>query len=285
MSRTNLTKTIRNACWMQNCGSCFEHECFVGCGNIITPFTYECGHIQSVAEGGSNSADNLKPICSTCNKSMGAMHMIDYIEKCSFSPLWLQKQRIGSYKITFKGLTLTRSIKNPIDSSFRIIDGSNYTYLAKYPVNNEVQITYVEYVKDGKIHQADSLTDIIENISTVEISTRQLFEIRSISDVINDPIQDLTLLRSDHDLLFETCKIISRSILIYNQTDKKYEAYLLENDSLNDLNQPCSQLCQHFPIKSVDDFINFYKLYAADKIIKIRNGISINISQGYKKIN
>jgi len=36
---------------------------------IIT--TFHTGHIVAVADGGSNHIDNLEPICSSCNYSMG----------------------------------------------------------------------------------------------------------------------------------------------------------------------------------------------------------------------
>ena len=34
---------------------------------------WECGHIKPESKGGTLSLNNLKPICSTCNKCMGNM--------------------------------------------------------------------------------------------------------------------------------------------------------------------------------------------------------------------
>lgn len=90
MSRTNLTKTLRNVTWISNVGNKFETECFIGCGTMINAFNFEVGHIQAVAEGGSNEPDNLKPICGTCNKVSGTMNMIEFIQKSGFSPTWLK---------------------------------------------------------------------------------------------------------------------------------------------------------------------------------------------------
>jgi hypothetical protein len=36
--------------------------------------TWEVAHITSFAEGGAESLDNLRPICRTCNRSMGKKH-------------------------------------------------------------------------------------------------------------------------------------------------------------------------------------------------------------------
>jgi hypothetical protein len=90
MSRTNITKTLRNITWKANVGAKFEAECFIGCGTIISVFDFEVGHVQAVAEGGSNEPENLKPICGTCNKVSGTMNMIDFIKKSGFNPAWLR---------------------------------------------------------------------------------------------------------------------------------------------------------------------------------------------------
>ena len=41
---------------------------------------YECGHVESEATGGDMSIENLRPICSSCNKSMGIKNMREYIK-------------------------------------------------------------------------------------------------------------------------------------------------------------------------------------------------------------
>jgi hypothetical protein len=48
---------------------------------ILTPFTFEAGHIQSRKNGGGNSSSNLLPICRLCNMSMNSMNWTDYIKQ------------------------------------------------------------------------------------------------------------------------------------------------------------------------------------------------------------
>jgi len=43
--------------------------------------TWECGHIKAEAENGSIHLNNLRPICKSCNLSMGTEHMTEYIKK------------------------------------------------------------------------------------------------------------------------------------------------------------------------------------------------------------
>lgn len=45
----------------------------------ITSFNFECGHIIPESKGGSTTINNLRPICGTCNRSMGSMDMNDFI--------------------------------------------------------------------------------------------------------------------------------------------------------------------------------------------------------------
>ena len=50
----------------------------------ITQLSFHCGHIIAEAKGGELKMDNLKPICQSCNSSMGIMNMNEYIEKYGF---------------------------------------------------------------------------------------------------------------------------------------------------------------------------------------------------------
>lgn len=43
----------------------------------MTPFTFEVGHNVPESKGGSSDLDNLKPLCPSCNKSMGNTYTID----------------------------------------------------------------------------------------------------------------------------------------------------------------------------------------------------------------
>jgi len=56
------------------------------CCNVtdITQMTFHCGHVLSENKGGPTTVDNLRPICSTCNLSMGTENMQDFIRKYGF---------------------------------------------------------------------------------------------------------------------------------------------------------------------------------------------------------
>jgi 5-methylcytosine-specific restriction endonuclease McrA len=37
-------------------------------------------HVLSHHHGGEETLDNLRPICKSCNRAMGKMHMVEYIK-------------------------------------------------------------------------------------------------------------------------------------------------------------------------------------------------------------
>lgn len=70
-----LPSTIRNCVWVTYVGESNKYLCF--CCNVepITRANFECGHIQAKSKNGPDTIDNLRPICSLCNKSMGTTNM------------------------------------------------------------------------------------------------------------------------------------------------------------------------------------------------------------------
>lgn len=50
--------------------------------NIEALGDWEAGHIMSVKEGGTDTLDNLRPICKSCNRSMGTENMDAFKARC-----------------------------------------------------------------------------------------------------------------------------------------------------------------------------------------------------------
>ena len=49
--------------------------------NEITQMNFNCGHIQAESQRGDQSVDNLKPVCQSCNSSMGTQNMDEFKNK------------------------------------------------------------------------------------------------------------------------------------------------------------------------------------------------------------
>lgn len=86
--KESIPKTVRNSVWNRHIGAKKgTGDCYVGCGEQISKGNFECGHIIAEKCGGTTSMDNLRPICSLCNKSMGTNNMNEFMEKYGFKEM------------------------------------------------------------------------------------------------------------------------------------------------------------------------------------------------------
>ena len=74
----SIPKNIRSLVWDlyvgedKGIGTCYV------CNSKINSKHFECGHIIARANSGSSNVENLRPICSLCNKSIGSRNMDDF---------------------------------------------------------------------------------------------------------------------------------------------------------------------------------------------------------------
>jgi hypothetical protein len=79
--KKSIPKSLRIKVWNTYVGENVGKIKCLCCNTIdITQSIFECGHIIAEAKGGETSLENLRPICSTCNKSMKTINMNDYIK-------------------------------------------------------------------------------------------------------------------------------------------------------------------------------------------------------------
>lgn len=98
--RKTIPKVLKDLVWDKNIGKDKGvGECYV-CKQQIESKKFHCGHIISEKDGGETQLNNLKPICATCNLSMGTQNMeefkklyfqnninVNVIKKCYFELL------------------------------------------------------------------------------------------------------------------------------------------------------------------------------------------------------
>lgn len=78
VSKATIPRLLKYAVWTHYVGSVFDSNCTVKwCKAPINPFTFEVGHNIPESKGGKTTIENLRPICSQCNKSMGNRYTID----------------------------------------------------------------------------------------------------------------------------------------------------------------------------------------------------------------
>ena len=73
-----IPKDIRIKVWIKHNGDTFVGSCFV-CKNKLHFKDCDIGHIIPSSKGGSSlDIDNLRPLCTSCNRGMGNMDLVEY---------------------------------------------------------------------------------------------------------------------------------------------------------------------------------------------------------------
>lgn len=126
-----IPKVLKNLVWDTHIGK--EKgigKCYC-CENDIDSKHFECGHIVSERNGGDLSIDNLRPVCSLCNKSIGTKNMNDFKNKYIKSNNNKQniKQNIVKHTIESKYKTIKWTCLNCKDIFTKCVlkTDNNYT--------------------------------------------------------------------------------------------------------------------------------------------------------------
>jgi 5-methylcytosine-specific restriction endonuclease McrA len=83
--RINISAALRKKVWYTYIGK--QHgisPCLCCRSEEIGQLDFHVGHVVSIKEGGDTTINNLRPICSTCNLSMGSTHMSAFIKTNGF---------------------------------------------------------------------------------------------------------------------------------------------------------------------------------------------------------
>jgi 5-methylcytosine-specific restriction endonuclease McrA len=80
--KQKIPAKVRNDVWNTYIGhGIAQHKCLCCKKTTIHNTEFECGHVKSEAKNGGQEITNLRPICSSCNKSMGTTNMIEFVKK------------------------------------------------------------------------------------------------------------------------------------------------------------------------------------------------------------
>jgi 5-methylcytosine-specific restriction endonuclease McrA len=80
--KQSIPKNVRNIVWNHYIGEdIIKHRCLCCKKVLITNTNFEVGHVLSEKNGGTHEINNLRPICGSCNHSMGTENMIEFVIK------------------------------------------------------------------------------------------------------------------------------------------------------------------------------------------------------------
>ena len=94
-TKEKIPSTLRNTVWNYYVGDNLKKSKCSCCKieDISFP-NFHCGHIISEKNGGKLHIDNLKPVCSQCNTSMGCKNMDDFMEKYGFNKIKAKAKKV-----------------------------------------------------------------------------------------------------------------------------------------------------------------------------------------------
>jgi hypothetical protein len=72
--KKSIPKPLKKMIWEKYSNG----KCYCCCDREISMFDFDAGHIIPESKGGPTTIDNLRPICSSCNKSMNNRDMREY---------------------------------------------------------------------------------------------------------------------------------------------------------------------------------------------------------------
>lgn len=124
-----VPKVLKDLVWDMNIGR--ERglgECYV-CSQELDSKKFHCGHIISEKNGGKIELNNLRPVCATCNLSIGTRNMDEFRD--IYFPVKYRNYYVISIhqKILLKGhnsiyqhnMLPNRKIYNKLTYSFRML--------------------------------------------------------------------------------------------------------------------------------------------------------------------
>ena len=80
--KQSIPKNVRVIVWNHYIGEdIIKHKCLCCKKVTISNTNFEVGHVLSEKCGGTHEINNLRPICFSCNHSMGSENMIDFVVK------------------------------------------------------------------------------------------------------------------------------------------------------------------------------------------------------------
>lgn len=175
--RKTIPKSIKSVVWDTYVGVEIGQTLCLCCKHVkISQHNFECGHVVSDANGGELSVDNLRPICSQCNKSMSTKNMAEFMKEWKLGEL-KEKISVVSEKppITRKAAICKFKKENSLRQYFE----------AYYKKMDEFQLSKIKTKLDESQKQLmQRQMRLYINMVTMEIAQAYSEYIRSINSSI-----------------------------------------------------------------------------------------------------
>lgn len=215
--RKKIPKAIRTNVWKKYISpELMKGQCFVGCGTQIEITNFEVGHVVAFARGGTDTIDNLRPICSLCNKSMGTTNLNEFMEKFKSNSVLTIDLHLNETSASIKKLekTLTKfTQKQTLLTTTHEVLTTELNSLELQAAELQIKIGLKRNESDKTLNSIKKLDDSIlkteEEIQSLKLKHNQLNEtkeqeiknIKLEEERIKDEIRQEILLNKKKELL------------------------------------------------------------------------------------
>lgn len=268
---TKIPSAIRNTVWNYyigpdmksgNCSCCKLEK--------ISYVNFECGHVIAYSKGGETNIENLRPICSNCNKSMGTTCMTDFMEKYGLDKI--KAKPISKDKTNEKKTNNKKNKKAP---------------KRKRKVNNNEKIR--EKIEE-KIKKLDGfnkfklfgLLSSVDDIYTIVINDSQSRRIENKNENFDNFVFDHPYLARNQLLKYK--HKINEDIIFKILDHKGVNFSLAFNSNINDLYEQLLHLIDKNDVKIYKSFLlqfknNILEIFTKDELIYIANCGNIKLNK------
>jgi hypothetical protein len=105
--RMRIPKAVRKAVWCKYIKTedpkKLYGNCYIECGKTINIDEFDLAHVIPFSKGGMEIIDNLRPVCRTCNLSMGTTNLYEFKNKYGFDMINIDNtKKINSLENEYK---------------------------------------------------------------------------------------------------------------------------------------------------------------------------------------
>ena len=229
VKKDNIPKIKKQEIWEQYIGIDIGRTKCLCCNlNDITQFNFHNGHILAKSKGGDMSKENLRPICSQCNLSMGNESMIDFMNRLKYdtSKIKIKKEEI---KDENKIIVKCNMRNNQWGKHNYVFDTIRYTQKIISPWGHWKDTN--KLFEEGKFNNAKYSNIFIndlkinDHVCMYDREYDYALVLKIISEPIAEKIKEIIILRNSkclHKPLISDCKNCTDSIeLVF--TNKYFE--------------------------------------------------------------
>jgi hypothetical protein len=229
--KDNIPKIKKQEIWEHYIGiDTGRTKCLCCNLNDITQFNFVNGHIIAKSKGGNMSKENLCPICSGCNSSMGDENMIEFMNRLKYDTSRLKiKVKIPEVKEEAKIIIKYKMRNNQYGKHNNVFDTIRYTGKIICPWGHWKHTN--KLFEEGKFRNEKFsnifINDIKENdlVCMFDRDYDYALILKILSEPITEIVKEMKILRNNkcnHKPIINDCKNCCDSIeLIF--TDKYFE--------------------------------------------------------------